>query len=167
MEWYKIPIFENFALVSIIMPYYGRADRAFLLLSQLSAGSRNKLDEYYREFRFVMKFNLLKLRINEKNIKRLSLPSDLFTFSILITKQELLIDFIRFVISINNLKGWYFRSHYLHEQLSIIKLEINSNFVDLIYPYIDKLRAVKVQSNKSCGQSLLDVCCLYNIPPTP
>ena len=48
----------------------------------------------------------------------------------------------------------------MHEQISIIKLEIDSNFVELIYPYIDKLRAIKVQSNKSCGQSLLDVITL-------
>ena len=54
MEDTKIKIFESFALISILMPYYGQAHKGFLLLSELNKASRNKIDEYYSEFCRIM-----------------------------------------------------------------------------------------------------------------
>ena len=69
-----IPIFNNFALVSLIMPFYAKTDKAFRVLSQLSVSSRNKLYEFYEEFRKLMNHYSQVIYISESNLNSLLLP---------------------------------------------------------------------------------------------
>ena len=101
MEGNKIPIFESFALTSIVMPYYDRTDRAFLLLSSLSTSSRNKLDMYYDEFAHVMKNNNMKVSVRNKKHSNILLPSDLFIFEVLIYLKKDITNFIEFILKLN------------------------------------------------------------------
>ena len=51
MESIKITILQNFALISKIMPYFGYTHKWFILLSRLSSNTRDKLYEFYNEFK--------------------------------------------------------------------------------------------------------------------
>ena len=87
MKSRRIPILENFALISVIMPYYGPTHKMFLVLSSFSAKSRDKLDEYYDEFRNVMAKYSLKIRIVDCKLATWKLPCDLFKFKFAVTSK--------------------------------------------------------------------------------
>ena len=55
MESNTVPLFEKFAVLSVILPYYGNTRSCFLLLSELCRGSRDTLTQWYREFSIVMR----------------------------------------------------------------------------------------------------------------
>ena len=87
MESRRIPILENFALISVIMPYYGPTHKMFLVLSSFSTKSRDKLDEYYEEFRNAMAKHSLKIRIVDCKLATWQLPCDLFMFKFAVTSK--------------------------------------------------------------------------------
>ena len=149
MEGNKIPIFESFALTSIVMPYYDRTDRAYLLLSSLSTSSRNKLDMYYDEFAHVMKNNIMKVSVRNKKHSNILLPSDLFIFEVLIYFKKDITNFIEFILKLNCWEGHYFKNHYLHQRVTIFKNKIMISKLDLkeISPYVDKIQSIKAWSN--------------------
>ena len=105
MEPIKIPMFDRFDLISHIMPYYAHTHKAFLLLSSLCSVSRNKLDEYYEEFIYIMRDNWYSLKWD---LGVWYLPSDLFrqnTFRIISSDEKIFKDFIDIY---SKLSGFYF-----------------------------------------------------------
>ena len=78
----RITILENFWITSIIMPFYGKTHKMFLLLSSLYSGSRHKLNEFYPEFRKWMRDYWLEITIDSDTLQNLFLPSDLFWLTI-------------------------------------------------------------------------------------
>ena len=65
----------------MIMPYFGPTHECFLLLSTLSNASRNKLDEFYSEFKKLMLRYSKEILIYEENLDQLFLPTDLYRLS--------------------------------------------------------------------------------------
>ena len=82
MEKAKINLFNNFGIISVIMPYFGNTHKWFLLLSSLWCASRRKLDEYYEEFRKIMIRYSLEFDIQDDDMEKILLPNDLFRFNI-------------------------------------------------------------------------------------
>ena len=87
MESWRIPILENFGLISKIMPYYNNTHNSFQVLSSLSSRSRKKLDEYYTEFIYFMKNYRFHFNM-ENNPNILSYPSDLISMTIVISNKN-------------------------------------------------------------------------------
>ena len=155
----KIPIFENFALTSVIAPYYEATHKSFLLLSTLWTGSRNKLEEYFTEFVNVMSIYSLNLSIKKKrDVSKLQLPSELFTFDIDLTDESIIDQFVLFIQNIVNKKGYYFKTHFLHERVSISSnmIKLKSCNIEALYPYVKDMRSIKIISQKSNGSSDFD-----------
>ena len=148
MEKSNINIFENFAVTSVILPYFSYTHRMFLLLSSLWVGSRNKLDEFYEEFRNVMRKYWMKLD-TIKNPKALKLPWDLFKFTISVKNQTDLNNFIEFIINISERRLNFFHNHFIHEKIFVFNTTIDFNLVEQLYPYIETMKSVEVWfSNK-------------------
>ena len=78
MEINKILLLENFGLISITMPYYGATHQSFLLLSSFSVNSRKKLDDYFCEFRRIMRKYWAEIYISKNKIIKGFPPLDLF-----------------------------------------------------------------------------------------
>ena len=82
MESEYIRVLESFALVSVIMPYYGYADEIFLVLSSLSVSIRQNLIDFYAEFRnFMLQYSKIK-KITIEKLSEMKLPLDLFRFKL-------------------------------------------------------------------------------------
>ena len=84
MEANRISIFENYAVMSILLPYFGYTDEGFILLSSLDVRSREKLDNHYEEFR-----NFMARYCNTRWVESWSNkfpPWDLFRYNISIGK---------------------------------------------------------------------------------
>ena len=143
MESRKIKIFESFALISVVMPYYGPTHQAFIILSSLWARSRWKLDQYYDAFRRLMIRNAREVLIYDKQKNLWSLPSDLFRLRPIIESKEEAQVFIDFAQRIISKQGCYFNNHFMHELV---------NIDDVIYrwdpcwleQYIDELKSIQV-----------------------
>ena len=143
----RISIFENFALISVIMPYYASTHRAFLLLSSLWSGSRNKLNEFYDEFVFTMKKYITTYSINSENDRnKILLPSDLFEFSITVNNSEDASTFIYLIELISNKKGWYFNKHYMHKRMHILrnKILIQKSFIQEFNMYVESMKQISI-----------------------
>ena len=148
MERTNINIFENFAVISVILPYFSYTHRIFLLLSSLWVGSRNKFDEFYDEFRNVMRKYWMKLD-TIKNPNILKFPWDLFKFTISVKSKTDLNNFIEFVINISERKFNYFHKHFIHEKIFVFSTTIDFEFVEQLYPFIEIIKSIEVWfSNK-------------------
>ena len=108
MEGNSIPIFENFAITTVVMPYYSKTDLAFLLLSRLSKRIRKKLDEFYEEFRYAMKKHSTILLLSDDTMRLLFLPCDLFKFKITLYRIDTVKIFIEFINFIYEKKDFIF-----------------------------------------------------------
>ena len=147
MENNKIPIFDNFALVSLIMPFFAKTDKAFRVLSQLSVSSRNKLYEFYEEFRKLMNHYSQVIYISESNLNNLLLPWDLFVFLITLNWIEAIEAFTDFANSIKSKNGYYFRDYYyLHTQVSVNIVNIDLKLTKFLNPHIELLRSIQTTS---------------------
>ena len=146
MERYRIAIFKSFALTSVIMPYFGKTDRIFLVLSSLWTESRKKLNEFYDEFKLYMRKYSTCLVVNMQNIKLLYLPSDLFRFSITLCCKASVIEFIKFVFTLNQKKGFYFGDNYMHQILAIGSIQIEPNHIDILHIHAHILSEVIILS---------------------
>ena len=102
MEGYSIQLFENFALTTKIMPYYGTSDQGFLFLSSFWVGSRDKLYEFYEEYRKIMGEYWTVLKIHNFKLNLLLLPTDLFRYNIYWSDQNSLDAFINFINQIKS-----------------------------------------------------------------
>ena len=80
MEVNKIQILENFALTSVIIPYYGASHECFLLLSWFSTKSRRKLNSYYCEFTKIMRKYWATYHYADCGLGKFP-PNDLFKFA--------------------------------------------------------------------------------------
>ena len=78
MEVNTISLLENFGLISITMPYYGTTHQSFLLLSSFWTKSRMKLDDYYSEFRSIMRKYSAEIYITNREVLSTFPPFDLF-----------------------------------------------------------------------------------------
>ena len=141
----RIKLMEKLGTCSIIMPYLNHADRSFLLLTRLSRKSRNMLNYNYEGIMNWIMSTAVWLKIeNEDQKELLFLPWDLFKFSINLGNNDELIDtFIKFIMNINDLKGYYFKEHYIHKRLWIDKIIINDSKVSKLYPILELLKATK------------------------
>ena len=147
METTQVRILEKFGVSSVILPYFGYAHQSFLLLSRLSQGSRAMLDDFYREIiNWLFEWNIMIL-INEYNIKMLYLPSDLFKYHFDLNDEIIFREFIEFLKMIDHNKGYYFKSHYMHERLWIWNLYIQLDQIEKLVPHFDILKSIKVIDN--------------------
>ena len=151
MEGRRIMLLGNFALISIVMPYYEPTHRSFILLSSLWKKSRDKLDEFYDEFINLMKNYWYLISVDLfTNHQRLQLPSNLFILNFIEIKQN--IDyFINFINNIKSKIGYYFNNHYMHDKLMIFsdKILIDLSQLELLYPYWETLKSLKAFWNFS------------------
>ena len=176
METLNSSIFNSFALISVILPYYAPTHKWFLLLSTLWAKTRKKLNDYYWEFRNIMPRYSLVLSIEWESKNRIYLPSDLFCFKFVnFTSKELPI-FIDLINNLSNKRGWYFGFHYMHELLNIKDVVISSGLIKKMFHLSDILNSIKVYgSSKFSWDSkselkLIDkivISSLYSIIDTP
>ena len=144
METSQVRILEKFGVSSFVMPYFGYAHQSFLLLSQLSRGSRAMLDDFYREIvNWLIEWNTL-IKVADDNIKTLLLPYDLFKFWIDLNDEETINKFIEFLTMKNQHKGHFFNEHYMHERLWISTLFIRPDLIQKLIPYFDILKWIKV-----------------------
>ena len=139
----KIRIFENFALVSNIIPYYSYSHSSYLLLAQLCKGSRMKLYEFYQEFKTIMRPYCI-LIAPESNSKLWNLPWDLFWFSFQLEEYQQVLAFINFIENVKERRGWYFIDHYLSDQIYIDELLINVSLIQHLHSYLDDLKSIEV-----------------------
>ena len=137
----RIPILENIVLNSVIMPYYSYTHKAFLLLSSLCSRSRRKLDNFYEEFRSAMKNYCMNIYQN-RNPKVLSLPWDLFRFIFSISTIEKANCFIEFLNNLKERKGYYFNTHFMHEQIWLTNIVLYTLFIEKILPYVEDMKQI-------------------------
>ena len=170
MEENRIAIFENFALTSVIMPYYGPTHKMFLMLSSFWVGSRKKLDEYYKEFIEIMKVYCLVVEINFdiRWYACLYVPTHLFILDILDINENIE-SFVDFIIEIDNKKGYYFNDHFMHDSVTIYRKRvlINQNLFEDLYPHVERLKKIKVlwdfQANENKFSNKETNCLIWNI----
>ena len=143
MEGRRIPILENFAIISIIMPYYSFSHNGFLLLSTLCTKSRSKLDEFYEEFRNSMRNYCMKI-ISRINANWIYLPSDLFKFSISVNVEKDAKNMIWFISNLVSKKGNYFNKYYMSDKISVNKIVITFEFLEMFESYIESMRSIEV-----------------------
>ena len=144
-----------YILVRIGAPYEGRWSTLFHLPRNMAPSlnprflkSRNKLDEFYEEFRNVMRKYWMKLD-TIKNPNALKLPWDLFKLTISVKNQTDLNNFIEFIINISERRLNFFHNHFIHEKIFMFNSTIDFNFVEQLYPYIETMKSVEVWfSNK-------------------
>ena len=151
MEGTRISIFEKISLISLIMPFYSYSHNAFLVLASLWMRTRNKLDEFYEEFRNTMKNKWMSLTV-EDNFRKLLLPNDLFSYTIIIKTSDEALKFIEFISRIVNKQGYYFRNHYMHEHIKILSISVFSSQVEVLYSKIEEIRSFRILSS-SCYSS--------------
>ena len=128
----RISLLEWFSTCTLVMPYFGPTHKSFLLLSQLSKGSRKMLDEFFEEILNWLKENLVCLTIEyDFQIELMFLPANLFKFSIKLNTIQALESFVKLIERINNKKGYYFNENYMHNRLCIEKMYVYSNILSL------------------------------------
>ena len=137
----RIPILENIVLNSVIMPYYSYTHKAFLLLSSMCSRSRRKLDDFYEEFRSAMKNYCMNIYQN-RNQKVLSLPWDLFRFKFSVSSIEKANCFIEFLNNLKERKGYYFNTHFMHEQIWLTNIVLYTIFIEKILPYVEDMKQI-------------------------
>ena len=141
-----INLLEKFSTWTAIIPYFGRADRSFLLLSMLNKKTRKVLDENYDAILNWLMNTATWLKIEYQDQKELlMLPWNLFQLSIRIydEEQELLDTFIKLIWNINSLKGYYFNKHFMHSRLFIEELIIDEKMVNKLYPILELLKTTE------------------------
>ena len=149
MQSSQVRILEKFSASSVIMPYFGYTHQSFLLLSRLNKGSRAMLNDFYSEIiNWLFKWNMV-ISIDDLNTKAMFLPSDLFQFTINLNNESILQEFIKFIRMRHQHKGYYFNSHYLHEQLRIFNLSIQPDLIKEIAPDFDILNSIKIIDKKN------------------
>ena len=157
METSQVRILEKFGVSSVVMPFFGYAHQSFLLLCRLSRGSRAMLDDFYREMvNWLLEWNTL-VKVTDYNIKTLFLPSDLFKFKIDLKDEGTINKFIEFITMKHQHKGHFFNENYMHERLWISTLLIRSDLIQILIPYFDILKPIKV-FNES-GWTITDSDC--------
>ena len=157
METFQVRILEKFGVSSVVMPYFGYAHQSFLLLSRLSRGSREMLDDFYHEMiNWLLEWNTL-IDVTDDNIKMLFLPSDLFKFWIDLKDEGTMNKFIEFITMKHQHKGHYFNQHYMHERLWISTLFILPVLIQKLIPYFDILKSVKAINE--CEWTIADSDC--------
>ena len=140
----SIPILEKFAVSSMIMPYFAPPHLSFLLLSKLSSRSRAMLDEFYEEILNWMLNTAILISISEDNEKAVLLPCDLFKFSFYLKNERITELFLQLIKNINQSKGYYFNSHFMHSRLWIASLNVDSNLIAKLYSSLDLLKETKI-----------------------
>ena len=164
MQSSQVCILEKFGVSSVVMPYFGYAHQSFLLLSRLSKGSRTMLDDFYREIvNWLFEWNTI-ISINDQNIKKMFLPSDLFNFTIDLKNESILQEFIEFIRMRHQHKGYFFNAHYMHERLRISKLYIRPNLINKLAPYHDILNSNKLtdENNWTSTESNWNSCSIID-----
>ena len=148
MQTSKIHILEKFGVSSVVMPYFGYSHQSFLLLTRLSGRSRAMLVEFYQEMiSWLYDWNMM-ISITDHNIKMLYLPSNLFKYSINLDNKLIVQQFVEFLSMINQHKGHYFNSHYMHDRLCILNLYILPNLIQELVPNFDILKSIKIVNKK-------------------
>ena len=144
----RVRTLEKFGVSSVVMSYFDFAHQSFLLLSSLCRGSRAMLNDFYREtVNWLYKWDMV-ISINDSNIKMLYLPSDLFKYSINLDNKLIVKQFVEFLSMINQHKGHYFNSHYMHDRLCILNLYILPNLIQELVPNFDILKSIKIVNKK-------------------
>ena len=90
-------LLNTIALIAEILPYYGWTHEYFLVLSQLWKKTRNKLNEFFKEFRKIMGKNLIIFKISGRNINNIFPPSELFAFEADIEEVKDVKKFLQFL----------------------------------------------------------------------
>ena len=145
MDW-SFKLFQNFNVMMIIMPYFGMTHEAFLILSQISKGSRMKLNEFYPEFRKTMNKYWLEVHIYHENIGGLKLPNDLFRFYMWLTKSQDIEEFVKHITNLKEKKGWYFEDNFINEIVNVDDIVLSYELFKELLPYSELLKSVQVIS---------------------
>ena len=141
----SIPLLEKFGISWSILPYFGNADRSFLLLSQLSVKSREMLNSHYEAILNWLIETAAILKINNKDrAKMLFLPWNLFRFSINLSNESCADSFIKLLKWIDNQEGYHFNDKFMHSRLCIDKLEAGANFAEILYPLLELLKKTAI-----------------------
>ena len=137
-------ILNKFSIISMIMQYFGMKHSFFLVLSRLWKNSRDKLNEWYSEFVKIDRNNILHLEISSDNIDKLLLllPTDLFSFDIILNNREDGNKFIEFFEYLNERKGCYFNDHYMNERIFISTIFLSKVLVRMFDPYAEKMKSI-------------------------
>ena len=85
-------------------------------MAKLWKGSRNKLNEFYKEFRTVMRKYCFWIPL-ENNRSIWKMPWDLFGFNFEMQEYQDVTVFIEFITTIKERRGWYFYDHNFHEDI--------------------------------------------------
>ena len=164
MQSSQVRILEKFGVSSVVMPYFGYAHQSFLLLSQLSKGSRAMLDDFYREIvNWLFELNIL-ISIDDQNTEAMFLPSDLFKFMIDLKNESILQEFIEFIRMKHQHKGHYFNAHYMHERLRISNLFIRPDLIQELVSDFDILNSTKIidENNWKSTESNWNSCSIID-----
>ena len=79
-----------------------------------------------------------------KTPKLLYLPSDLFKFSVSIDESEDAEDLIKFIKRIQGKEGYYFNSHYMHKNITLSKIIIPNDHIEMFENYVEDIKEIKV-----------------------
>ena len=72
------------------------------------------------------------------------LPSDLFKFKIRLDEIYDLNQLVESMSRIKERKGWYFNTHYMHEQIFITSIDMNYDILNHFIPYIELFSSINV-----------------------
>ena len=164
MQSSQVRILEKFGVSSVVMPYFGFAHQSFLLLSQLSKGSRAMLDDFYREIvNWLFKWSMM-ISIDDQNTEAMFLPSDIFKYTIDLKNKSILKKFIKFIRMKHQNKGHYFNAHYMHERLRIFSLYIRPDLIKELFPDHDILNSIKLtdENNWTSTESDWNSCSIID-----
>ena len=97
----------------------------------------------------------------------MSLPWDLFRFSININDDEMADNFIDVINNIYNKIGYYFNNHFMHERIWVLKIHIESTVFEKIYQVyniLNEILAIEISNDNDYilinkNSTLLDKIC--------
>ena len=136
----NIHLLDKFGLTWTVLPYFASADRSFLLLTQLYRKSREMLDENFEAILNWLIGTATWIEIIDSyNENMLFLPCNLFRFSFCLNSESCTKSFIELIKRIDDEKGYYFNDKFMHSRLCIDRLELCSDFIEILYPSIDLL----------------------------
>ena len=153
----RIGILEKFGVSSVTMAYYGPAHKSFMLLSTFSQKSREMLDAFFDAILFSFLESATVLSISDDNIKSIYLPSSLFRFNINLKNDIATTEFINFLDNLQARKGYYFNKHFMHDQLCIWRIYVETNITQKLGPYVDIMKSFSITFDSYLKQFETDI----------
>ena len=145
MEKNRIDFLESFGVCSEILRFFGYAHNSFLLMTKLNKKTREVLDFNYEAIINWLEENKIDVCFNRHNTSMMLLPFDLFNFDIYLDWDEITECFIEIINAIRMKKGWYFKEHFMHENLCIYDIRVGVEQTKLLYSYNEEFKLIKTR----------------------